>query len=456
MKKLWKQAVALTSAFALVLGAAACGTNNTTTPQTTPGTPAGTDAPGTDPGTETPEAITLRFFSNLPDRTSGQGLLEQKMLDAYQAANQHVTIEVEALQDEPYKQKYQTYVSGNNLPDIFSVWGQPSFLEASMANGYLAELNEADYSDYQFFDGSFKDFSYDGKLYGLPRNQDITTIFINKALFEENDIKIPETYDELLTAVKAFRELDIQPLAINGKDKWTLNLFFQDLVVKVSGDQQTIYNASTGETTFAGDPDLRRAAELFQELVDAGIFQDSFVSADYGAAQNLFLQEQAAMFYMGAWEVGMASNMDNSEHFRENVDLIPFPVVSDGEGRLTDVIAWNGGGYSVSAASPVKEEAIKLLNYMMLPDNWAKTGWQEGLVVPAQQYEQYFTGNENILQEAITKILGETTSMSGTSWNDFQPGDWKTNVENIIQEFAAGIQDVDGFLEGLDQYVAER
>lgn len=432
---------------AMLFGMTACGAEKaSTTPTPEAQTPEATPE-------QTQEPVTINFFSNLPDRTAGQGLLEQTILDNYMKENPNVTIKIEALQDEPFKQKFQSYVASNNLPDIFNVWGQPSFFQAVMEKGYVAELNPDDYKDYGFFEGSTTDFSYNGKLYGLPRNQDMTTLFINKAMFSDNNVKIPATYNDLVEAAKAFRAKGIQPLSINGRDKWILNLFFQDLVIKVSGNQRTIYDASTGKTSFAADPDIRKAAELFKGLVDVGLFQDSFTSADYGAAQNLFLQEQAAMFYMGAWEVGMASNPDNSEHFRQNVALVPFPTVEDGKGKITDVCAWNGGGYAVSASSPVKDEAIKLLNYMMHPDNWPKIGWQQGLVVPGQNYKDYMTGNENVLQVQLTDILNTATSMSGTPWNDFNPGEWKSNVENLIQEFAAGITTVDEFLEALDNAV---
>lgn len=447
MKSLRKGLVLLI-VMTILVGMTACGGDN---PTSIPSSSAPTESQNA--ATDTPaenKPVTINLFSNLSDRSASQGKLEQILIDNYMKENKHVTIKVEALQDEPYKQKFQSYVASNSLPDLLSVWGQPSFLEAVMEKGYVAELNPDDYKDYGFFAGSTRDFSYNGKLYGLPRNQDMTTLFINKGMFESNGIKIPTTYNELLEAAKAFRAKGIQPLTINGKDKWILNLFFQDLLLKVSGNQQTVYDASKGVTSFVSDSDIRKAAELYKGLVDAGLFQDSFISADYGAAQNLFLQEQAAMFYMGAWEVGMASNLDNSESFRNNVDLIPFPVVEGGKGKITDVVAWNGGGYSVSAASPVKDEAIKLLNYMMDPQNWVKIGWQEGLVVPGQNYSDYLTGNENILQNGVTEILNSATSMSGTSWNDFKPGEWKSDVENYIQEFSAGITSIDEFLNNLD------
>lgn len=413
--------------------------------------PVATQAP-----TESPaKPVTLHFFSNLPDRSSGMGKLEQTILDNYMAENKNVTIQVEALQDEPYKQKFQSYVAGNQLPDIFMVWGQPSFFQAVMEGGYVAELNPDDYKDYGFFAGSTADFSLNGKLYGLPRNQDLTVVYFNKAIFDANNVKVPTTTDELLTAVNAFRAKKIAPMAINGKDKWILNLFFEDLLLKVSGSQDTIYNPIDKKTKFSTDPDIRKTAELYKKLVDAGLFQDSYISADYATAMNLFLQEQTAMFYMGAWEVGMASNKDNSQHFLDNVNVIPFPIVPDGKGKVTDLVAWNGGGFAVSASSPVKAEAIKLLNYMMAPTHWAKIGWETGNVVPGQNYSAYLTGKENRLQLAITDMLKSSTSMSGTSWNDYAPGEWKTNCEQLMQEFSAGIVDVDGFLKGLDDAVGK-
>ena len=74
---------------------------------------------------------------------------------------------------------------------------------------------------------------------------------------------------------------------------------------------------------------------------------------------------------MGAWEVGMASNRITQSISDRMLPRIPFPTVEGGKGVNIDVCAWNGGGYAVSASSPVKDESIKLLNYMMHPD---KTG----------------------------------------------------------------------------------
>ncbi|HYF84251.1 MAG TPA: extracellular solute-binding protein [Clostridia bacterium] len=407
----------------------------------------------TEPPKET--KVEIKFFSNLPDRASGQGKLEQMLIDNYIKENPNVTIQLEALQDEPYKQKFKAYASGNSIPDIYMVWGQPSFFNPVMEAGYAAELNAADFKDYQFFNGALDGFSLDGKLYGLPRNTDYMVLYYNKALFESNGVKVPETFEEVIAAAKTFRAKGIAPIAMNGKDKWAISLLYQDLVIKEGGDQKLIYDAINGKVKFTENPILKKAAEDVKALMDVKGFQDSFVAADYGAANNLFAQEKAAMYYMGAWEVGMDSNPNFSDSFKKNVDVVKFPGPSTGSGKSTDILAWNGGGYAVSANSPVKDEAIKLLKYIMKPDNWAKNGWQLGLVVPGQKYDSYLTGKETNLQKKLTEVLSVTTSISGTSWNDSLTPDFKTSSENLSQELAAGMLTPEKFLEEMDKAAAD-
>lgn len=131
------------------------------------------------------DSITLKVFSNLPDRKNGQGLVEQTIIDDYMAENPNVTIEVEALDEEAYKTKFKAY-SMEGMPDVVSIWGQPAFLDEVLDAGGLAELNQDDYADYGFVSGSLDGFMKDGKLYGLPRNTDVAGFYYNQKIFEDN------------------------------------------------------------------------------------------------------------------------------------------------------------------------------------------------------------------------------------------------------------------------------
>lgn len=71
------------------------------------------------------EEVTLKIFSNLPDRKNGQGLVEQMIIDEYMTLYPNVTIEVETLDEEAYKTKFKA-CSMEGMPDVVSIWGQLS------------------------------------------------------------------------------------------------------------------------------------------------------------------------------------------------------------------------------------------------------------------------------------------------------------------------------------------
>lgn len=398
------------------------------------------------------KAVTIRFFSNLPDRKSGQGLAEQMVLDNYMKENPNVTIEVEALAEEPFKNKLKAYMASSEPIDITMVHFGAE-LETLVSAGYVSELDAKQYEgdDYKFLPGVFNGFTFDGKLYGLPRNSDYEVIYYNKALFEENGIKVPTTVEELFSAAKAFREKGIEPMSMNGKDLWSLAILFQNIAQRISGDQGSIIEATKGTKKFADDPALLEAATVLKQMADEGVFNKAYMTMDYGASQNLFTQGKAAMWYMGSWEAGMASNTSLSEEFRSNLGVIKFPVMEGGKGKDTDLIAWNGGGYSLVEASKNKEEAKKLLDYMMRADQWAKAAWVTGAAVPAQQYE--LTGSETEVQKELTDILLGATSTPGMTFNDASTAAFKDAAQTTVGKLVTGGATPEQFIAELDQAV---
>jgi raffinose/stachyose/melibiose transport system substrate-binding protein len=429
-----KKSLSVSIIAGMVLALAACGTAKTDVSPSVAPAASGSTSPAATAAAGAP--VTLKFFSNLPDRKSGMGLAEQTVIDNYIKINPNVKIEVEALADETYKQKIKAYSSNNEPVDVMMLHGAAD-LKSLVKAGYVQELNQADYASYKFFDGSMKNFTIDSKIYGLPRNSDYMVIYYNKAMFEKNGVKVPTTIKELEAAATAFRAKKIIPMSINGKELWTTALLYQNLVERVSGNQTAILDAIDSKTTFAKESSMLDGAKALKQLIDAKLFQDSALTADYGASQNLFAQEKAAMWYMGAWEAGMATNTTFPESFRTNLAVLKFPVLDGGKGKDTDLIAWNGGGYGISTASKHKEEAKKFFDFLMSPDQWAKIAWDTGAAVPAQKYEM--TGKETEVQKALSEVLNGATSSPGASMIDYGDGQFKNDAQLLFGKiFTAG------------------
>jgi raffinose/stachyose/melibiose transport system substrate-binding protein len=379
--------------------------------------------------------VTLSVFSDLPDRTTGQGLIEQQLINSYEKVNPNMTIKVEALQDDPYKQKFKAYVTANNLPDLFMVWGQPSFFQSVMEQGYAAQLNPSDYTSYDFLKGSLDGFSLNGKLYGLPRNSDFMALYYNSKIFSANNLQPPTSFSDFASMAATLKSKGISLLSIGGGEKWPLAILYNDIVLKETGSDKVIRDAFT-KSDF-GDPTLLKAATDFQNLAQtSNVLQASFATDQTGDAQNLFAQGKSAMYYSGEWDMSMATNTSFSSDFTSSLKVAAFPVIPGGSGKVTDIMAWNGGGYAVSAHSPNKDAATKLLNYIMKPENWTEQGWKSGQVVPAQQFNSFLTGKENTVQTGLVNILTGATSMSGTTVNDSSSAQFKTDFETAVQELA--------------------
>ncbi|QDP39825.1 ABC transporter substrate-binding protein [Radiobacillus deserti] len=393
------------------------------------------------------EQVTLSFFTALPDRETGMGGVEQQIIDAYMEENPNVKIEVEALQDEPYKDKIKIYSSTNKLPDIIQAWGQSSFIAPLIDNGLLHELDAADFEDKGFIEGSFDGFSKDGKLYGVPKNTDFLPLFYNKRLFEENGLEPPKTEKDLIEVSKKFRELGINPVAINGMDGWTFPMWFDYTLQRETGSFDLMDDALAGDASYT-DPAVIDAAEKMKKMVDEGVFADGYLTADYGTARNLFGQEKAAMYLMGAWEMGLATDENFPESFRENVGVINYPVSDKAEAG--DLVIYQGGGYAVSENSEHKEEAVKFLQYFFEPDNWPKLVWQSGAGMPAQNFEDYLTGEESQLQKEMVDIFNSVTSASGTPILDDSTPEFKETIMTLHQELFTGEITPKEFGEELD------
>ena len=377
-------------------------------------------------GEDDAEPVTIKVFSNLTDRTSGQGLIEQMLFDNYMAEHKNVTIEVEALDDESYQTKFKAYASGSGMPDLVNIWCMPSFLDEVVAAGKMAPLNIDDYADYGFAEGSLSGVTYDGQLYGLPRNTDVLGFYYNKDMFAEHN--------------QTLSDAGISPIALDGQDGWVINHFINCLSGTILTDRTYEVMLSSVKNQDYSDPSWTTAVSAVADNASL-LFQPGFGTTDYGTAMNLFVNGQAAMFFMGSWEM----SIDNNTDFAVGHFVMPD---MDGDGK-TVIGAYNGGGYGISADSQIKEEATALLNYMFEPANWSRLCWENGVCMSAQNFMEYLTGNESELQTEIINNYNNASGITGMTYNDLGTSAYKQVCETSTTEVAVGMISVEDYLAGL-------
>lgn len=251
----------------------------------------------------------------------------------------NVTLEFETLPQDG-GQTIKTRAATGDLPEILLL--DSGTIETLAESGSIYTLDEYvnKFSIKNYYTDAIMEnclYSQDGNIYQFPMGS-ISPIlwYYNKTLFEEYNVKVPENFDELLEAVVVFRENDIIPLAMFGKEPWPLGAFFDSFAVKENSGG--CYALSKGEAK-ASDEDYQKAIGKMEQLIEAGIFQDGVTNTDFDTASALFKDGRCAMFMNGCWYTA-----DALEGLGDDVDFMVFYPTAD-EGNVEhNQYAMTGGG----------------------------------------------------------------------------------------------------------------
>lgn len=396
------------------------------------------------------QTVVLNASDNLPDRTKGWGAVVEEINAEFRKAHPEVRFETESLPDQPYQEKIKVYATAGELPDIMKYWSFSTLLHPLVDAGHVEPLNMEDFQQYNWLPGALESNVYKGELYGIPVSADLWVIYYNQRLFEEVGVDVPTTISELESVSATLKDAGYIPLVTDGQDRWPLSITYDAIVQRISGDFTLVQRAIDREMKFT-DPVFVEAAAAFQNLVRTDVFPDNVITTGYGPARNLFGQERAAMFLMGSWELGLASDPDLPESFRDNVRAMRFPVIEGGPADIDDLVAWYGGNYIVNASSEHVDLGIEYLHtYARL---YPKLVWESQAGFPAQRVEP--SERDSQLARDLLEIAATAVSTSGTTGLDLSTAAFKEDHQRLVQDLVAGVITPERFAADLDA-AAER
>ncbi|MGM7424639.1 ABC transporter substrate-binding protein [Cellulosimicrobium sp. CpK407] len=224
------------------------------------------------------------------------------VVDAFEAQNPDIDVNLIGKEQSEHIKGIKMQSQSGNLPDMF--W----MLQAS-----ASELNEAgallDLSGFldanPDISGSLRPnmveaFNDDGVQYGLPYQPLVTGLFYNRALFEENGLEVPQTFDDLLAASEVFRAKGITTIAQGAKDPYSVWAFLT--MLSRFGYFDKIEAILAGEEAYDND-DFVRFYEKIDLLREAGAFPENVTTQSYFQAVESFTGGQAALLDSGTWDV---------------------------------------------------------------------------------------------------------------------------------------------------------
>lgn len=323
------------------------------------------------------QKITLKFWHIWTSDTDSNKQNVEAVIKEWNAANPNVQIESEGTENEAYKTKIKTAISANEAPDVFVTWGA-GFSQPFIDAGKVLPLDDyiKDGTKDKLLTGTLTYLTYNNKVYGLPYTSDIGILYMNKDLFEANNVKMPETYDELLTAVKTFKAKGLTPMAVGEKDKWP-GMFYYDALALREGGAKLSNDALNKKASFE-DPVFVNAASKLKELIDAGAFNPAALGLTRDESEVPFLQGKIPMYYNGSWLGGTIDQANSA--VKGKVVAMNFPALSGGKADKNEVLGGAIGGFMVNADTKYKNEATKACKY--IAENISKKLYATGAGIP--------------------------------------------------------------------------
>ncbi|MBY3307956.1 extracellular solute-binding protein [Rhizobium laguerreae] len=270
--------------------------------------------------------------------------------------NPDINVKFNSFPDENYPTILSTALAGGKGGDVIHTHAY-GWLEQFVKSGYFVRMDSANMpslanmSADALLSGTYR---ADSQVYSLPFASQTLGLFINEDVFEKAGLKAPTTWEEFATVSKVLKDKGVIPLANGLGTSWFNEMFVASFTGPLLG-QEFVSDLKTGKATFK---DPRYIAALNKLLDLRAYMSPGFEGIDYATAGQLFINGRAAMLAGGSFDIATY----RAENPKTKFDFIAPPAAKAGD--IPQATKFYDGGYAVNAASPNKEAALKLVNWM--------------------------------------------------------------------------------------------
>lgn len=431
---------------ALTLVAAACSGDNTGNEEpdaTTQDTTATTDGAttGTEGATGDGESgfmvDTIEVMSRwTPDEARGAAFLE---VAAAFTEETGVKVEIIGTGEEDLDVAYETALLGGTEPHLVLINlfdRTTSWLE----NG--ATIDVAPYIDAWGLRESVSAEAIgewateSGSVQGFPYQGFAWPFWFNTSMLADAGVDaVPTTTDELIAAADALRANGAQPVVVGGSD-WSGQKMFMQIAQLYSGPDVIRDLLQNGG--FCANPEAMQGIELFNDLLNAGVFIDDVEGFTADLMNETFYSEGAAMMPAGSWAFE-----NTPEALLPNVQLGGFPIPSGSAYDLPVVYqGFTGVGFMISHRG--EEEAIDaleaLITSLYAEENYSK--FVPANIVPAITLSDPSVATNPLFSYSIGAEYAGATDVA-LLMDVWVPGPSNDGVNQAIAGAFAGVSPAD-------------
>ena len=384
--------------------------------------------------------------------------VHQKVADAYVAKNPNVEIELWSQPWGDYFTKMDTLFAagdGTVIPDVFFMSPIQNYAAAGKINDLTPYIDKTKFDLSDYWPGALESTSYQGKVYGLPRDSAVEVLYYDKDDFDAAKLAYP-------TAEWNWRDLRAAAEALTVKDasgrvsRYGLAAEGGKYFNFVGGNDGHILDDMFAPTQC----ELSSAASVEGIEYFAALMNDGFAWRDAnlgqaGGDQAVFLSDQASMFIQNA------SRIPALNAAGINYDIAPVPLAPTGHRQAGST---NGAAWVMSALTQKQDAAWEFMQFLQSPDGGQAVYFAAGDSFPPTKSgassDVFLATDRKPDNKAAFAIGAESAPPNGNGWFP----EWNelngTLISPVLTSIWAGeakpAEVLPGLCENVDKYLTEK
>lgn len=300
----------------------------------------------------------------------------QKVADAFMAEHPDIQIEIMSEPWSDYFTKVQTlWASGDPevIPDVLFLSPVINYAADGVLENLDPYIEKAGYDLEDYWPALLQWATYNGSVYGFPRDIGLEVTYYNKDIFDEAGLAYPEegwTWDDLLAI--ADKLTVVEP---NGRvSRYALGMEGGKYSLWVTQNRGTILDDMRNPSKCTlNEPAAEEAIQFFADMMENNYAMRPANLSQAGGDAAVFQSGQVAMIIQNASRVSAFNQADM------NYDVAVNPLPADG--RRTNSAA--GAAWVMSAQSDNKDAAWTFLQWLQSTDGGQRIYTESGEIFPA-------------------------------------------------------------------------
>ncbi|GIP18213.1 hypothetical protein J40TS1_38550 [Paenibacillus montaniterrae] len=305
------------------------------------------------------DKVTLSLLvDNNPDSIA----TAEKLVEEFQKKYDYITVETDIRPGGSEGDNIvKTRLATGDMTDVF-FYNSGSLLQALNPDTNLLDLTNEPFMS-NVMDSFKSTVTQNGKVFGVPTGSSMAGGWLyNKKVYEQHNLQVPKTWEELMSNLKALEGTDVAPIIGSYKDTWTSQLLvLADYYNVQLADPSFADDYTHNKAKYASNPAALRSFEKLEETV--GLMNKDYLATTYDAGLRKLAEGEGAHYPMLSFAISaMQQNMPEAI---EDIGFFAQPGESADTHGLT---VWMPGGAYIYKNSPRIEEAKLFLEFIASVD----------------------------------------------------------------------------------------